>query len=63
MAVFGWLLLIWIVGVFPPLGVIIGILALIWSIKDIVIGNKVMFGPRVTIIGGDHNTGELGQYM
>lgn len=29
MAVFGWLLLIWIIGVFPPVGVIIGILALI----------------------------------
>lgn len=33
------------------------------SIKDIVIGNKVMFGPRVTIIGGDHNTSELGKHM
>lgn len=32
MAVFGWLLVIWIVGVFPPVGVIIGILALIWSV-------------------------------
>ena len=30
--VFGWLLLIWIVGVFPPVGVIIGILALIWGV-------------------------------
>ena len=29
-AVFGWLLLIWVIGVCPPLGVIIGILALIW---------------------------------
>ena len=32
MGVFGWLLLIWIVGVFPPIGVIIGILALIWGV-------------------------------
>ena len=29
MAVFGWLLLIWIIGIFPLVGVIIGILALI----------------------------------
>ena len=43
--------------------VYIGSGAVFTSIKDIVIGNKVMFGPRVTIIGGDHNTGELGQYM
>lgn len=32
MRVFGWLVLIWIVGVFPPVGVIIGILALIWGV-------------------------------
>ena len=32
MGVFGWLLLIWIVGVFPPIGVIIGIIAIIWEI-------------------------------
>ena len=32
MAVFGWLLLIWIIGIFPPIGVIIGISALIWGI-------------------------------
>ncbi len=29
MEVFGWLLLIWIVGICPPVGVVIGILALI----------------------------------
>lgn len=27
------------------------------------IGDKVMFGPRVTIMGGDHNYGEIGRYM
>lgn len=32
MQIFGWLVLIWIVGVFPPVGVIIGILALIWGV-------------------------------
>ena len=28
---FGWLILIWVVGVFPPIGVAIGIVALIWG--------------------------------
>ena len=32
MEVFGYLLLIWIVGVFPPVGVAIGIIAIIWGI-------------------------------
>jgi len=27
------------------------------------IGNKVMFGPRVTLLGGNHNSGSVGQYM
>jgi acetyltransferase-like isoleucine patch superfamily enzyme len=27
------------------------------------IGSKVMFGPNVTIMGGDHNTNVLGSYM
>lgn len=27
------------------------------------IGNKVMFGPNVTIMGGDHNTSVVGQFM
>jgi acetyltransferase-like isoleucine patch superfamily enzyme len=31
--------------------------------KGIWIGNKVMFGPNVTIRGGDHNTSVRGQYM
>lgn len=29
----------------------------------ILIGNKVMFGPNVTIMGGDHNTTLIGKYM
>ena len=29
----------------------------------LVIGNKVMFGPNVTIMCGDHNTSEIGRYM
>ena len=33
------------------------------SESGICIGNKVMFGPRVTIMGGDHNAAELGEYM
>ncbi len=31
--------------------------------SGITIGNKVMFGPNVTIMGGDHNTSLLGEYM
>jgi acetyltransferase-like isoleucine patch superfamily enzyme len=33
------------------------------SESRIIIGNKVMFGPNVTIIGGDHNTSVIGRYM
>lgn len=33
------------------------------SITKITIGNKVMFGPNVTIMGGDHNTTEIGKFM
>lgn len=33
------------------------------SDKLIRIGNKVMFGPRVTIMGGDHNTKVVGSFM
>lgn len=29
----------------------------------ITLGNKIMFGPNVTIMGGDHNTLKVGQYM
>lgn len=32
MEVFGWLLLIWIVGIFPPVGVVIGIVILLGSV-------------------------------
>lgn len=33
------------------------------SESSITVGDKVMFGPRVTIMGGDHNIGILGRYM
>jgi len=33
------------------------------SKSGITIGNKVMFGPNVTIMGGDHNIYEIGKYM
>jgi acetyltransferase-like isoleucine patch superfamily enzyme len=29
----------------------------------ILIGNKVMFGPNVTIVGGNHNTSQPGRFM
>jgi acetyltransferase-like isoleucine patch superfamily enzyme len=31
--------------------------------SKISIGNKVMFGPNVTIIGGNHNTSIVGRFM
>lgn len=31
--------------------------------SSISIGNKVMFGPNVTIMGGDHNTSRIGRFM
>lgn len=33
------------------------------SESSIYIGDKVMFGPNVIIMGGDHNTSVLGEYM
>jgi acetyltransferase-like isoleucine patch superfamily enzyme len=33
------------------------------SDSKIIIGNKVMFGPKVSVIGGDHNTSEIGKFM
>ena len=33
------------------------------GIKGIFIGIIVMFGPRVSILGGDHNTSVVGKYM
>jgi acetyltransferase-like isoleucine patch superfamily enzyme len=36
---------------------------LLASKSKIRIGNKVMFGPQVMIIGGNHNTSVVGQYM
>lgn len=31
--------------------------------SSIKIGDKVLFGPNVTMMGGDHNTSEIGSYM
>jgi acetyltransferase-like isoleucine patch superfamily enzyme len=31
--------------------------------SSIIIGNKVMIGPNVTIIGGNHNPSQLGKFM
>ena len=33
------------------------------TVSGIVIGNKVMMGPGVTILGGDHNTSVVGKPM
>ena len=33
------------------------------SESQIILGNKIMFGPNVTILGGDHNTSQIGRYM
>ncbi|WP_343320959.1 acyltransferase [Sphingobacterium multivorum] len=33
------------------------------SLSNIYIGNKVMFGPNVTIRGGNHSTHIIGKYM
>jgi len=36
---------------------------LLASESMIIIGSKVMFGPNVTVVGGNHNTSELGRFM
>jgi acetyltransferase-like isoleucine patch superfamily enzyme len=36
---------------------------LLASESKIIIGNKVMFGPNVTVVGGDHNTSVVGRFM
>lgn len=33
------------------------------TLSRITIGNKVMFGPQVMILGGDHNSSEIGRFM
>jgi acetyltransferase-like isoleucine patch superfamily enzyme len=43
--------------------VYIGPGACISAVKGVSIGNKVLFGPNVTIMGGDHNTSIIGAYM
>jgi acetyltransferase-like isoleucine patch superfamily enzyme len=38
--------------------------SVLWATRSIIrIGNKVMFGPHVTIIAGDHDVFQLGVYM
>jgi len=38
--------------------------AIFWAPESsIKIGNKVIIGPNVTIMGGDHNTSVIGKYM
>lgn len=42
----------------------IGSFAIFMSTESIIdIGNHVMFGPKVTIIGGNHNTSKVGSFM
>src|SRR5260221_1640218 len=36
---------------------------LIASKSLIIIGNKVMLGPNVTVMGGNHNTSKVGKFM
>jgi acetyltransferase-like isoleucine patch superfamily enzyme len=36
---------------------------LLASESKIVIGDKVMFGPNVTVVGGNHNTSIVGRFM
>lgn len=36
---------------------------LLASESRIIFGNKVMLGPCVTIVGGNHNTAEVGKFM
>jgi acetyltransferase-like isoleucine patch superfamily enzyme len=36
---------------------------LLAALSEIHIGNKVMFGPFVSVIGGGHNTAEIGRFM
>ena len=33
------------------------------SDSQIIVGNKVMFGPEVCIMGGDHNFSKVGEFM
>ena len=33
------------------------------SESSITFGNKIMLGPNVTMMGGDHNSSQIGQYM
>lgn len=42
----------------------LGLLATLLAGRSTIrIGNKVMFGPQVTVIGGNHNAAEVGRFM
>lgn len=42
----------------------LGVRPIIMAAKSqIVIGSKVMFGPEVAVVGGGHNTAEVGRFM
>lgn len=43
--------------------VFLGVAPTLTASRSIRIGNKVMFGPHVTVLGGNHNTGEIGRFM
>lgn len=51
-------------NIFIGADVYIGASALIYTtIAKVYVGNKVVIGPRVSIISGDHRTDVLGSYM
>jgi acetyltransferase-like isoleucine patch superfamily enzyme len=43
--------------------VFLGVAPTLTAAGFIRIGNKVMFGPHVTVLGGNHNTGAIGRFM
>ncbi|MGD0548583.1 MAG: acyltransferase [Terracidiphilus sp.] len=44
--------------------VFLGLCPTLIAAKSVIrIGNKVMFGPQVTVVGGRHNTAEIGRFM
>lgn len=44
--------------------VYLGICPTLMAAKSVIrIGSKVMFGPHVTVVGGGHNTAEIGRFM
>lgn len=42
----------------------LGLCPTLMAAKSVIqIGSKVMFGPHVTVVGGGHNTAEIGRFM